>query len=72
MNDANTLKGGMKFWVVWQERNEDGVSEEALTIMRYRDTIAMQQRDHIININNEAMPEVLRLLKAALKSEVQP
>lgn len=72
MNDQNTLQGGVKLWVVWQEQSEDGVAEEALTITRYTGTIMIQQRDHIININDAAVPEIVKLLRLALKSEVQP
>lgn len=71
MYDANRLKFGGQQFIVWQEIGNNGVAEEALVITRFHDSISVQQRDGSITISDAAMPEVLKLLRMALKAEIE-
>ncbi len=56
-----------KTTVIWQKEPEDRVAEPALLVKGYLDVIAIQQGSDTININREALPEIIRVLWRTLK-----
>jgi hypothetical protein len=60
--------------VIWQEtKNEDmPVSEPALVITPFSDTIYIEQEGHQINLNYGSLDEFCRVLRSMKKHNLNP
>ena len=50
-------------YIIWQECDDDSISEKAILIEAYSDVISIQQEDSSVNLNYESVDEFCKLLK---------
>ncbi len=66
MNASKQLRA-----IIYQTSTEESIPEPALVVSRYSDVIEILQDDNSILLNPETVPELAKVLKAAMKEPTE-
>jgi hypothetical protein len=52
---------------LWQECGKDGIAEAPLALKAYSDVLEIRQRDRVLLVNPESVPDLVRALRELAK-----